>query len=118
MKKAITFVVAILAMNFSFAQEQTKKKTETVVIQTKSNCKEDACEEYKEIIENTANYIKGVVFAEFDSATRKVTIKYKTKAVTAQQIRQKIADAGYDADDVKATKESTEKLPGCCKSSK
>lgn len=115
MKKIIPFVVAILAMNFSFAQEQTKKKTETVVIQTRSNCKEDACEEYKGIIENTVNYMKGVVFAEFDSATRKVTVKYKTKVVTAQQIRQKIADAGYDADDVKATKESTEKLPICCK---
>lgn len=118
MKKIITFLVAILVMNFSFAQEQTKKKTETIVIQTKSACKEDACEEYKEIVENAANYTKGVVFAEFDSDTKKLTVKYKTKVVTAQQIRQKIADAGYDADDVIATKESKEKLPGCCKPSK
>jgi len=115
MKKFTIILLAAFSMHYSTAQEAEKKKTETIIIQTKSNCKEEACVEYKEIVEHTLNYTKGVIFAEFDSATNKVTVKYKTSVVNSDELRHKIAEAGYDADEVKATKEGIEKLPSCCK---
>lgn len=115
MKKLTLFLFAAFTMHYSNAQEEIKKKTEIVIIQTKTNCKEEACSEYKEIILNTLNYSKGVIFAEFDSETNKVTVKYKTSVTNVDELRQKIAEAGYDADNVKATKEGIEKLPSCCK---
>ena len=116
MKKFTLILLAVFSMQYSSAQEIEKKKTETIIIQTKTNCKEEACPEYKEIIENTLNYTKGVIFAEFDNKTNQVTVKYKTSVVNGDELRHKIAEAGYDADEVKATKEGIEKLPLCCKS--
>ena len=90
----------------SFSQ---KKKIETTQIQTSAQCGD--C---KERIENKLNYTKGVVFAELDLDSKKVTIKFKSSVITKQQIKEIIASIGYDADDVKAKQEDVQKLPKCC----
>jgi periplasmic mercuric ion binding protein len=110
MKKYLMIMIAAFTMHYTNAQEATKKKTETVVIQTSAQCGD--CEER---IESALNYLKGVVFAELDNETKKVTVKYKTSALTVAQIKQKIAETGYAADEVKATEEGIDKLPACCK---
>jgi len=60
------------------------------------------------------NYTKGVVFAELDLETKKVTVKYNTKKITLQQVKEKINAIGYDADEMKAKPEAVQKLPACC----
>ncbi len=50
--------------------------------------------------------------------TKKVTVKYKTEVITPQQIKEKISEIGYDADEVKASKAGFDKLPTCCQSKK
>jgi periplasmic mercuric ion binding protein len=104
------FLLAVIA-SISVGFGQTKEpKMKTVVIQTSAECGE--CEER---LESNLNYLKGVVFAELDMTTMKLTVKYKTKSVTLDQIKKKISDLGYQADEVAANPEAYEKLPACCK---
>lgn len=89
---------------------QELKKVEEVMIQTSAKCGD--CEVR---IEDALNYMKGVKFAELNNDTKVVTVRYKTKTVSLDEIKEKIASVGYDADDVKAKEEGIAKLPACCK---
>ncbi len=91
---------------------QELKKVEEVAIQTSAKCGD--CEVR---IEDALNYMKGVKFAELNNDTKVVTVRYKTKKVSLNEIKEKIASVGYDADDVKAQEAAIEKLPACCKPS-
>ena len=104
--KVLTLFFGLFITMTAFSQT---KKTETVVIHTSAEC--EAC---KERIENAMNYTKGISFAELDIESQNLTVKYRTDKITLEEIRQKIADTGYDADEVKATIESQKKLPACC----
>jgi copper chaperone CopZ len=86
-----------------------QKKIEEAVIQTSAQCGD--C---KERIESKLNYTKGVVFGELDLDSKKVTVRYKTKSISLQEIKQAIASIGYSADEVKAKEEDVLKLPKCC----
>ena len=108
MKRVIILFVLALIANGVSAQEL--KKVEEVQIQTSAKCGD--CEER---IEGALNYLKGVVFAELDNETKMVTVRYKTKKVSLDQMKAEIAAAGYDADDVKGDEAAIEKLPACCK---
>lgn len=108
MKKLI--MILVLAFVAHSANSQELKKVEEIKIQTSAKCGD--C---KERIEGALNYLKGVQFAELNNDTKVVTVRYKTKAVSLDQIKAEIAEAGYDADDVKALDTAIEKLPMCCK---
>ena len=108
MKKLLLIMMGICMLSNVFAQNE-QKNTEIVIIQTSA-----VCEDCKERIESTLNYLKGVVYAELDLKTKKVTVKYKTAKLTTTEIKQKIAEIGYDADEVKATENGLTKLPKCC----
>jgi len=103
--KATTLFLFLLLTGLTFGQ----KKIEEAVIQTSAQCGD--C---KERIENKLNYTKGVVFGELDLDSKKVTVRYKTKSISLQEIKQAIASIGYSADDVKAREEDVLKLPKCC----
>ena len=116
MKKYLLILASIFTIYYSNAQEAVKvKKIETIVIKTSTSCNENECGEFKSLIEDGLNYLKGVVFAELNYSDRTITVKYKTGVVTPDIIRNKIAEIGYNADDVKATKAGIESLPSCCK---
>jgi copper chaperone CopZ len=104
MKKYFLSLVILFICGFSFSQ-----KTETSIIQTSAQCND--C---KDRIEGKLNYTKGIKFAELDMETKKVTIKYSSKKISLQKIKETIAAIGYDADEVKAKQEDILKLPKCC----
>lgn len=108
MKKYLIVLLGMLLMNSAFAQDK-KAKMETVVIQTSAECGD--C---KERLEEMFNYTKGVKFAELNLEDKKITVKYQTSKITLTEIKQKIVDLGYDADDMKANKVAQKKLPACC----
>jgi copper chaperone CopZ len=93
---------------FTQAQEK-EQKFQTVVIQTSAECGD--C---KDRIEEALNYTKGVVFAELDLETKKVTVRFTTKKISLQEVKQAIATIGYDADEVKAEPKAQLSLPKCC----
>lgn len=87
-----------------------KVEKETVKISTNAEC--GMC---KERIEGELNFVKGIIFAELDVASKALTVKYKSNQITIDEIRQKIAEIGYNADAVKADVDAQGNLPDCCK---
>ncbi len=85
-------------------------KLQEVIIQTSAECR--AC---KDRIEEAMNYTKGVKYAELDLESMKLTVKFNARKTNLDALRTKISETGYDADDVKATKEGLDALPACCK---
>ena len=106
--KNIIFIL-FLGLSFSFTK-QPNPKTQTVIIKTSAECGE--C---KERIESKLNYTKGIVFSELDFVSKELTVKFKSAKISLQEIKQIVADLGYDADELKANPEEYQKLPACCK---
>lgn len=92
-------------------KEKTKAKVETVVIQTNAIC--GSC---KDRIEKELNYTKGVVFAELDLDSKKVTVKFKTKLLVEKDLHDIINNIGYSTNLSNRNQEAFEKLPKCCQS--
>lgn len=107
MKGIVTILFAMMFVGISYGQKAEK---ETVKIKTSAEC--GMC---KEKIEGELNYMKGVLFAELDVASKVLTVKYNSAKVSLDSIRKKIASIGYSADDVKADAAAVKSLPACCK---
>lgn len=105
--KNILMVIAILLLGNGFAQEE--KKTAEIEIMTSAEC--GTC---KKKLEEKLNYTKGIRYAELDVASKKLTVSYSTKRISADEIRKIISGMGYDADDVPADVSSQKELPACC----
>lgn len=97
----------VLMVQGTFAQK--KAKTETIVVQTSAECGQ--C---KDRLEEMLNYTSGVKFSELDLTTMKLTIKFSPSKISSDDIKKKISELGYDADEVKANPEAQKKLPACC----
>lgn len=104
MKAIVILMISVLSLT-SFAQE---KKPE-VIIQTSAEC--GMC---KDKLEGKLNYTKGIVFSELNVETKQLTVKFLSKKISLDEIKQIISELGYDADEVKANPLSVEKLPACC----
>ena len=104
MKKIIIALFSILTIN-AWAQ------TQTADIFTSAQCIGDCC---KERIEEEMQFTKGVTAVNLDIESQVLTVTFKTKKNSVENIREIISDIGYDADDVEADKEAHYKLPECC----
>ena len=110
--KNLAFLALVLGtMSLMTPPAKPNQKVATVTILTSS-----VCDDCKERIEKELNYTKGVIYSELDVATKIVTIKYKTKIVTEQQLKEVISNLGYDAGDLKRNAAAFDKLPKCCQS--
>lgn len=109
MKKLLVMIAFLAGVQVASAQAQTSK-TQELNIQTSAECGE--CEKR---IEEALNYTKGIVYAELDLSTMKLHVKFKTKQITLEQIKLKIASLGYQADEIPADKTAFDALPACCK---
>ena len=104
MKKIIIALFSILTIN-AWAQ------TQTADIFTSAQCIGDCC---KERIEEEMQFTKGVTAVNLDIESQVLTVTFKTKKNSVENIREIISDIGYDADDVEADKKAHDKLPKCC----
>ena len=96
--------------NFISAQETKKEnKPGDVYIQTSAEC--GSC---KKRIEEKLNYTKGVRFAELDLRDKVLHVKFSTKKISLEEIKNILSETGYDADDVKANPKAVKELPACC----
>jgi periplasmic mercuric ion binding protein len=85
-------------------------QTESVEIKTSAIC--SMC---KSTIERALAYEKGVEKSNLDVKTKVVTVQYDASKTNPDKIRQSIAKAGYNADEVKREEKSYSKLSDCCK---
>ena len=103
-------VILMILLGFStVSMAQKPNKFKTVEIKTSA-----LCGECKERIENKLNYAKGVKFADLDIDTKVVTVKFKTKKLTTDDVKKLISSLGYHANDVTRDAAAFENLPGCC----
>ncbi|MBK7587485.1 MAG: hypothetical protein IPI22_03725 [Bacteroidetes bacterium] len=72
------------------------------------------CESCKARVENKVYRIKRYPFGRNDSKERNNSRHFNPKFVTAQKIKEQVASTGYDADEIKATKEQIAGLDDCC----
>lgn len=110
MKNILLAALATISMSTAslYAQEKNGRSTETRTVKV-----EGACGMCKKRIENAA-YIPGVKRADWDKATKELTVVYNGKKTSMDQIQKSVAVAGHDAGEEKASKENYEKLPDCC----
>jgi mercuric ion binding protein len=71
------------------------------------------CNMCKETIEDALD-VKGVADANWNKDTKIMTVNYDSTAITLQEIKKKIADAGYDNDMFKSSDSAYQNLHECC----
>ncbi|MEY2834933.1 MAG: hypothetical protein RLZZ557_595, partial [Bacteroidota bacterium] len=108
MKKLSILILFVFSAAISQAQQ---KKPITVKINTPSV----QCEMCKKKIEDYLKFEEGIIKSLVDFKQKKTTVTYLADRTNLENIKTAIANAGYDADDVKAEKDAYEKLPKCCK---
>ncbi len=113
MKTVASIAMLMLAVLFAPANltaQGLKSKHDTVKIQTSAEC--DMC---KTKLETEVGRMKGVKSVSVDLKTQVATVVYNGTKTAPDKIRTVIANAGYDADEVKANNRAQKKLPACCK---
>ena len=105
------FAILIICSVQTFAQPQgkndTNPRTETIKVQ-------GACGMCETRIEKAAK-LDGVSKADWDKATKTLTVVYDPSKVTNDDIQKKIASVGHDTEKFKADDKVYDGLPGCCK---
>ncbi|MGE5480538.1 MAG: heavy-metal-associated domain-containing protein [Chloroflexota bacterium] len=72
------------------------------------------CGECKDRIENVIGKLDGIEKANLDVDTKILTVKFDDTKISLDKIRKKLAQTGYDADNVVREKRAYNKLPKCC----
>ncbi|MBN2634845.1 MAG: heavy-metal-associated domain-containing protein [Prolixibacteraceae bacterium] len=104
--KMLSFVTVFMLSVFTvFAAE----KTETVEV------KGGDCEECKTHIEKAATGLEGVVSADWNLETKKLTVVFDDEVTTLESVEKAIAKNGNYTPKHKATEEAFAALPECCK---
>lgn len=113
MKRFVLFLLAFGA--FSFAGiSQVKKPSLSATIQTPTL----HCENCKKRIEDDLKRIDGITKYQVDFKRKTVKVTWLTDRTNIEYIKTAIANAGYDADDVKANPEALARLPKLCRPEK
>lgn len=73
------------------------------------------CGMCKRTIENALADVKGISSAEWDLGTKMLTVAYDNKQMKLDDIKSKVAVAGYDSDTHRASDAAYEQLHACCK---
>ncbi|MGO1242560.1 MAG: TonB-dependent receptor domain-containing protein [Sphingobacterium sp.] len=106
MKHLLRLTLSVLSL---FLILSTYAQTETnISFKVAGNC--GLC---KQRIEKAAK-IKGVASAEWTAATQMANIQFDSSKTTATAIKQAIAEAGHDTDEIRAENDVYEKLHECC----
>lgn len=104
--KNILVLAGIYAM-LSFTGSGSKER-ETFTVY--GNC--GMCEK---TIENALTGVDGIDWADWEVETLQLTVKFDPDKITLNQIKERVADVGYDSETNRATEEAYESLHPCCK---
>ncbi|MCE3294562.1 MAG: hypothetical protein K0R65_276 [Crocinitomicaceae bacterium] len=106
----------VFCLLFASGQLLAQKKMETVVIKTQVFCDHcKVCETCGGKMETDLYYVKGIKLVTYNEEDMTISVKYKTKKISPDEIRREIAKLGFSADNIPADPLAYEKLDGCCK---
>lgn len=117
-KNILILLVAFLAVSFNKAHGQVMAQKAVWIIIKSANLKCWICKDKLETYINTeskANYESGISQVKFNLFSSEMRILYYPDRITPEDIRVIINNAGFDADEEKATEASYKKLPPLCK---
>ncbi|MFT5512760.1 MAG: mercuric ion binding protein [Bacteroidia bacterium] len=117
MKKIITIltVVAFTAVSgFTKTNEVIPSTQKVMHTETDSFIVSGNCGMCKKTIETSVKDTDGVISAAWNVDSKMFTVNYNPHTISLTQIKQKIADSGYDTDTIKAKEATYNGLPGCC----
>ncbi|HEX2606719.1 MAG TPA: cation transporter [Flavisolibacter sp.] len=95
----------------ALASQAQTKAIQTVKISTPTV----QCEMCKTKIESYLKRYDGVMTVNVNYKRKETTVKYLTDRTNEEVIKTAIANAGYDANEIKANPEAYTALPKCCK---
>ncbi len=72
------------------------------------------CGMCEKTIEGSLKNVNGIELGDWDKETDIMTVSYDPETISLDDIKQKIANVGYDSDSHRATEEAYNNLPGCC----
>lgn len=99
-------IAAVVLLSISVNAQIKNKKTETVKILGN-------CEMCKKNIEKAGNVSK-IAAVEWNVDSNMAKLTYDSTKTNSDEILKRIANAGYDSEQYKATEEQYKKLHGCC----
>ncbi|MFT3705448.1 MAG: cation transporter [Agriterribacter sp.] len=109
MKRMLLLVTMICGLAWSANAQQKKPVTVKIATPTVQ------CENCKKRIENYMTHEDGITKVVVDYKRKVTTVTYLADRTNIENVKTGIANAGYDADDVKANDDSYKALPTCCK---
>ena len=112
--KYIQFVFLLALSTFFINDALAQKSVSDTKVKIDTFTVYGNCGMCKRTIEGSLATTKGVSYGIWDQETHVMTVKYKTKKINLDQIKQIIADAGYDSDTHRAETEVYNNLHGCC----
>ena len=105
----------MLILSFS-AHAQKTKPVKTAVIKTMIYCDHcKSCESCGGRILKELYNESGIKSTSVEPKSNTITVVYDSRKISIEQIRQKISQMGFDADEVKADPTAVSKLDDCCK---
>ncbi len=107
MKNATFFILSVFLSLNVLGQGKGVKEAQFHV--------EGICNMCKDRIEETVNLSKGIKSASWDKESEVLTVLYKEKKTSPEDIGKALAKAGHDNDYAKATEEEYEKISKCCR---
>jgi copper chaperone CopZ len=108
----MAFIVfaAVLSFSVSLAANKNEVKEKITTSAVCSMCKDR--------IESNLKKIDGILESSLDVSSKVLTVKFDKTKISLDDIRQKLSQIGYDADNVKRDVRAYKKLPPCCKDGK
>src|SRR5437868_1426337 len=98
MKKLILLLMCVVMYSTNLPAQTGTKKTETFKVYGN-------CEMCKETMEDALKKKDGIYSKDWNTETKMITVTYDPAKITLRQIKQKLADVGYDTDEVRAANE-------------
>jgi copper chaperone CopZ len=105
-----TRILLSLSMLLALGLSAIAQDAKTEKFKVKGNC--GMCETR---IEKAAGSVEGVTSADWDKDTKIIKVSFDPGKTDLNKIHLAIAKAGHDTDMHKASQETYDKLPGCCK---
>ena len=109
MKKVIVIQLALMLVLGQAYATSSQDKLTTETFKVFGNC--GMC---KRTIEGSLEGVKGINKFEWNQETKQMKVVFNEDVINLNQIKQLIADVGYDTDEIKAKNGKYNKLPGCC----
>lgn len=107
--KNVFLGMMLLFVAFSTLAQDKKNKNAKYTIEVNGNC-----EQCQKRIQKASFSVPGVKSANWSIETHELSLILNEEKATILDVKKAVAKAGYDTDEVKATVESYDKLPGCC----